>query len=63
MEGGMISAQQFEVGACGFARLWEACSDAEQLWTWVPPGNKLVSQLISTSFSMGRPDALCSPAD
>ncbi len=42
MEGGLISAQQFEEGARGFAHLWEACSNAEQLWIWVPSGNQLV---------------------
>ena len=41
---GVISAQQFEKGAQSFAQCWEACSNAEQLWTWVAPDNKLVGQ-------------------
>ena len=49
MEGGQISAQQFEDGARGFAQLWEACSEAEQLWSWVAPGNMLVGQLFTYS--------------
>ncbi len=44
-----MSAQQFEDGARGFAQLWEACGDAEQLWTWVPSGNELVGQILMPS--------------
>ena len=45
MRNGLISAQRFEKGAHSFAQRWEACSSAEQLWTWVASDNKLVGHV------------------
>ena len=45
MADAMLSIQQFEEGARGFARLWESCSSTDQLWTWHPSANMLVCLL------------------